>query len=92
MGQFEKMRIPEVADGKVNNLKQFNEQARANEARLSAEIADSKEGSGFDELAIDHEDSIEFVPFKNRKMSPGQLAKIAKGRKVIGFGLLNRAS
>ena len=92
MGQFEKMRIPEVADGKVNNLKQFNEQARANEARLSAEIADSKEELGFDELAIDYEDNIEFVPFKDRNISSDQLVKIAKRRKVIGFGLLNRAS
>ena len=89
MSQFEKMTIPGMADGIVDDQEQFEEQQRRNEAQLEAEIEDSKNDS-LDNLIGDYDDRVEFVPFKEVKMSPEQLAKLAKRRQVIGHALLSK--
>ena len=89
MSQFEKMTIPGMADGIVDDQGQFEEQQRKNEAQLEAEIEDSKNDS-LDNLIGDYDDRVEFVPFKEVKMSPEQLAKLAKRRQVIGHALLSK--
>jgi hypothetical protein len=88
MSQFEKMTIPGMADGIIDDQEQFEEQQRRNEAQLEAEIEDSKDSS-LDSL-IGYDDRVEFVPFKEVKMSPEQLAKLAKRRQVIGHALLSK--
>lgn len=89
MSQFEKMTIPGMADGIVDDQRQFEEQQRKNEAQLEAEIEDSKNDS-LDNLIGDYDDRVEFVPFKEVKMSPEQLAALAKRRQVIGHALLSK--
>ncbi|MBQ9684431.1 hypothetical protein IJV57_03065 [Candidatus Saccharibacteria bacterium] len=89
MSQFEKMTIPGMADGIVDDQEQFEEQQRRNEAQLEAEIEDSKNDS-LDNLIGDYDDRVEFVPFKEVKMSPEQLAALAKRRQVIGHALLSK--
>lgn len=89
MSQFEKMTIPRMTDGIVDNQEQFEEQQRKNEAQLEAEIEDSKNDSSLDSL-IGYDDRVEFVPFKEVKMSPEQLAALAKRRQVIGHALLSK--
>ena len=89
MSQFEKMTIPRMTDGIVDNQEQFEEQQRKNEAQLEAEIEDSK-NSSLDSLIGDYDDSMKFVPFKEVKMSPEQLAKLTKRRQVIGHALLSK--
>ena len=89
MSQFEKMTIPGMADGIVDDQQQFEEQQRKNEAQLEAEIEDSKNDS-LDNLIGDYDDRVEFVPFKEVKMSPEQLAALAKRRQVIGHALLSK--
>ena len=89
MSQFEKMTIPGMADGIVDDQEQFEEQQRKNEAQLEAEIEDSKNDS-LDILIGDYDDRVEFVPFKEVKMSPEQLAALAKRRQVIGHALLSK--
>ena len=91
MSQFEKMTIPGMADGIVDDQEQFEEQQRKNEAQLEAEIEDSK-SSSLDSL-IGYDDRVEFVPFKEVEMNPKQLAriaKLAKRRRVIGRALLSK--
>jgi len=91
MSQFEKMTIPGMADGIVDDQQQFEEQQRKNEAQLEAEIEDSKNNdSSLDNLIGDYDDRVEFVPFKEVKMSPEQLAALAKRRQVIGHALLSK--
>ena len=89
MRQLEKMTIPGMADGIVDDQEQFEEQQRRNEAQLEAEIEDSKNDS-LDNLIGDYDDRVEFVPFKEVKMSPEQLAALAKRRQVIGHALLSK--
>ncbi len=89
MSQFEKMTIPGMADGIVDDQEQFEEQQRRNEAQLEAEIEDSKNDS-LDNLIGDYDDRVKFVPFKEVKMSPEQLAALAKRRRVIGRALLSK--
>ena len=89
MSQFEKMTIPGMADGIVDDQEQFEEQQRRNEAQLEAEIEDSKNDS-LDNLIGDYDNRVEFVPFKEVKMSPEQLAALAKRRQVIGHALLSK--
>ncbi|MCR4753399.1 MAG: hypothetical protein K5837_03190 [Candidatus Saccharibacteria bacterium] len=90
MSQFEKMTIPGMADGIVDDQEQFEEQQRKNEAQLEAEIKDSKNDSSLDSLIGGYDDRVKFVPFKEVKMSPEQLAKLAKRRQVIGHALLSK--
>ena len=89
MSQFEKMTLPGMADGIVDDQEQFEEQQRKNEAQLEAEIEDSK-NSSLDNLIGGYDDRVEFVPFKEVKMSPEQLAALAKRRQVIGHALLSK--
>ena len=90
MRQLERMKIPEIADGITDNQELFMEQQRINEAQLEAEIAKSKEMN--EDLPIDYDDGIEFVPFKETGMSPEQLAKIAKRKQILGHAIFKLAA
>ena len=90
MSQFEKMTIPGMADGIVDDQEQFEEQQRKNEAQLEAEIEASKNDSSLDGLIGGYDDSMKFVPFKEVKLSPEKLAELAKRRRVIGRALLSK--
>ena len=90
MSQLERMIIPEIADGIVDDQKQFKKQQEKNEAQLEAEITKSKETD--DDLPIDYEEGIEFIPFKETRMSPEQLAKIAKRKQILGHAIFKLAA
>ena len=83
MRKYETMAIPVEADGIVNDEVEFQQVMEENEAQLTQEIEESYEDESYDGLN-DYEDmELKLVARKDIKLSPEQLARIAKLKQIL---------